>query len=133
MLIGDRAMKACLPSFEYAYDLGQEWTDRTGLPMVFAVWAVRAGVDLGAAESAFVRAKNQGLAKAGVIAAREAAILVLDAGYCRRYFTNIIHYDLGPVELAGLKCFYQLAAVAGLAPEGVELETYHRPNLVACR
>jgi len=133
LLIGDRAMKACLPSFEYAYDLGREWTDWTGLPMVFAVWAVRDGVDLGAAESAFVRAKNEGLAKAGVIAAREAAILGLDPGYCRRYFTNIIHYDLGPVEMAGLKRFYQLAVAAGLAPEGVELETYHRPNLVACR
>ncbi len=133
LLIGDRAMKACLPSFEFAYDLGQEWTDRTELPMVFAVWAVRAGVDLGSAESAFVRAKNQGLANAGVIAAREAKVLGLDPGYCRRYFTNIIHYDLGPVELAGLSRFYQLAANAGLAPEGVELETYHRPDLVACR
>ncbi len=133
LLIGDRAMKACLPSFEFAYDLGQEWTDRTKLPMVFAVWAVRAGVDLGAAESAFVRAKNQGLANAGIIAAREAKVLGLDPGYCRRYFTNIIHYDLGPVELAGLSRFYQLAANAGLAPEGVELATYHRPDLVACR
>lgn len=133
LLIGDRAMKACLPSYEYAYDLGQEWTDRTGLPMVFAVWAVRDGVDLGSAETAFVRAKNDGLAKAGLIAAREAKLLGLDAGYCRRYFTNIIHYDLGPVEMAGLNRFYQLAANAGLAPEGVELETYHRPNLVACR
>ena len=133
LLIGDRAMKACLPSFQYAYDLGQEWTDRTGLPMVFAVWAVRAGVDLGTAETAFVRAKNQGLAKAGIIAAREAKTLGLDPGYCRRYFTNIIHYDLGPVELAGLRRFYQLAVEASLAPEGVELETYHRPNFVASR
>ena len=133
LLIGDRAMKACLPSFEFAYDLGQEWTDRTALPMVFAVWAVRAGVDLGSAESAFVRAKNQGLANAGIIAAREAKVLGLDPGYCRRYFTNIIHYDLGPVELAGLSRFYQLAVNAGLAPEGVDLATYHRPDLVACR
>ena len=133
LLIGDRAMKACLPSFKFAYDLGQEWTDRTALPMVFAVWAVRAGVDLGAAEFAFVRAKNQGLANAGAIAVREAKILGLDPGYCRRYFTNIIHYDLGPVELAGMNRFYQLAVQAGLAPEGVDLATYHRPDFVACR
>src|SRR5262245_37270610 len=25
LLIGDRAMRACLPGFTYAYDLGQEW------------------------------------------------------------------------------------------------------------
>ena len=133
LLIGDRAMKACLPGHEFAYDLGQEWTDWTGLPMVFAVWAVRAGVDLGAAESAFVRAKNYGLSKAGVLAAREATALGLDPGYVRRYFTNIIRYDLGVAELAGLKRFHQLAAEAGLAPEGVDFATYHRPNLIACR
>ena len=133
LLIGDRAMKACLPSHKHAYDLGQEWTDWTGLPMVFAVWAVRGGIVLGSAEAAFVRAKNHGLANAGIIAAREAETLGLDPGYCRRYFTNIIHYDLGPAELAGLNRFYQLAVQAGLAPEGVDLATYHRPDLVACR
>ncbi len=133
LLIGDRAMKACLPIHEFAYDLGQEWHDWTGLPMVFALWAVRDGVHLGSAESAFVRAKNYGLSKAGVLAAREATVLGLDSGYVRRYFTNIIHYDLGPAELAGLNRFYHLAVEAGLAPEGVELATYHRPNLVACR
>ena len=133
LLIGDRAMKACLPSHEFAYDLGQEWHDWTGLPMVFAVWAVRDGVRLGSAETAFLRAKNYGLSKAGVLAAREASALGLDSGYVRRYFTNIIHYDLGPPELAGLSRFYQLAVEAGLAPEGVELATYHRPNFVACR
>ena len=133
LLIGDRAMKACLPGFAFAYDLGQEWTDWTGLPMVFAVWAVRGGVVLGTAEAAFAKAKANGLAKAGIIAAREAKSLGLDPGYCRRYFTNILRYDLGPSELAGLRRFYELAAEAGLAPEGVDLATYHRPDLVACR
>ena len=133
LLIGDRAMKACLPGFEFAYDLGQEWTEWTGLPMVFAVWAVREGVDLGSAEGAFAKAKASGLAQAGAIAAREAKLLGLDPGYCRRYFTNILRYDLGPSELAGLKRFYELAVQAGLAPEGVDLATYHRPDLVACR
>src|SRR5262249_48829934 len=43
LLIGDRAMKACLPGFRFAYDLGQEWQDWTSLPFVYAVWAVRPG------------------------------------------------------------------------------------------
>ena len=47
LLIGDRAMRACLPGFAHAYDLGQEWHDWTSLPFVYAVWAVREGVDLG--------------------------------------------------------------------------------------
>src|SRR5215471_17764952 len=31
LLIGDRAMKACLPGFRYAFDLGEEWLRWTGL------------------------------------------------------------------------------------------------------
>ena len=133
LLIGDRAMKACLPKFGYSYDLGQAWYERTGLPMVFAVWAVRPGVDLGGAEAAFEKAKRHGLAHAGSIAAREAAILGLDPGYCRRYFDTIIQYDLGPRELAGLKRFHELAMQLGLAPEGGHLEHYHRPHFVESR
>ena len=124
LLIGDRAMKACLPGFRYAYDLGQEWADHTGLPMVFAVWAVRPGVDLGPAAGAFRQAKEYGLSRAGEIAAREATALGIDPAYCRRYFTNIIHYDLGPRELAGLGRYYASAARLGLAPPGVSLVRY---------
>ena len=114
LLIGDRAMNACLPGFEFAYDLGEEWTTWTGLPMVFAVWAVRPGVELGDAEAAFHKAKAFGLSRAGAIAAREAPLLGVSPAYCRRYFQNIIRYDLGPRELAGLRRFGELAAGVGL-------------------
>jgi chorismate dehydratase len=118
LLIGDRAMRACLPGYRYAYDLGEEWTDWTGLPMVFAVWAVRAGVDLGEAEGAFRRAKEYGLAHAGAIAHREAPALGLDPGYCRRYLSNVIRFDLGPAELAGMRKYRDLAEELGLVPGG---------------
>lgn len=114
LLIGDRAMRACLPGYRFAYDLGEEWTAWTGLPMVFAVWAVRAGVELGDAEAAFHQAKGYGLAHAGEIAAREAPRLGLDAGFCRRYMSNVIRYDLGAAELAGMKRYRELATESGL-------------------
>jgi chorismate dehydratase len=43
LLIGDEALRAHWekPEGLYAYDLGSEWTGWTGLPMVYAVWAVR--------------------------------------------------------------------------------------------
>src|SRR6266849_5312995 len=47
LMIGDRAMHACLPGFRHAFDLGQEWHDWTGLPFVDAVGAVREGIDRG--------------------------------------------------------------------------------------
>lgn len=43
LLIGDEALRAYWepPADLHAYDLGSEWTQWTGLPMVYAVWAVR--------------------------------------------------------------------------------------------
>ena len=115
LLIGDRAMKACLPGYRYAYDLGEEWTNWTGLPMVYAVWAVRNGVELGDTQMAFHRAKAAGQAAAGRIASRYAEGLGLDPGYCRRYLSHIIKYDLGPDELAGMERYRELVVSSNLA------------------
>jgi chorismate dehydratase len=124
LLIGDRAMHACLPGFAHAFDLGQEWHDWTGLPFVYAAWAVRPGVDLGGVAEALAEAKRRGLANIGPIAAREAPKLGLDAGFCRRYLSNIIRFDLGMRELAGLERFYRLACELDLAPPGVKIRLH---------
>jgi aminodeoxyfutalosine synthase len=47
LVIGDEALiraKAGLANFRFSFDLGKEWNDWTGLPFVFAVWAVRKNV-----------------------------------------------------------------------------------------
>ncbi len=133
LLIGDRAMRACLPGFDYAFDLGQEWFDWTGLPFVYAVWAVRERVNLLGVDEALRESKNLGLARCGLIAERESPRLQLDAGYCRRYLSNILSYDLGPRERAGLQRFYELACEQGLAPQGVEVEDYIARDIVEGR
>jgi chorismate dehydratase len=133
LLIGDRAMRACLPGFAHAFDLGQEWHDWTGLPFVYAVWAVREGADLGPVEAALHEAKRRGLARVGQIAAAEAPRLGLDAGFCRRYLGTIIHFDLGPREQAGLHHYYMLACELGLARRGVNLEFYGHRDLAESR
>jgi chorismate dehydratase len=133
LLIGDRAMSACLPGFAHAFDLGQEWYDWTGLPFVYAVWAVREGADLGSLAEALVEAKSRGLARTGVIAQQEAGKLGLDAGFCRRYLANILQFDLGPRELAGLHHYYALACELGLAPRGVNLDFYRHTHLAESR
>jgi chorismate dehydratase len=124
LLIGDRAMRACLPGFAYAYDLGQEWSGWTGLPFVYAVWAVREGAELGVVAQALNEAKRRGCNRSGIIAHEEAPRLGLDAGFCRRYLATIIHFDLGPHEQAGLIHYYTLACELGLAPRGVGLSFY---------
>jgi chorismate dehydratase len=124
LLIGDRAMRACLPGFAYALDLGQEWFDWSGLPFVYAVWAVREGAHLGIVADALHEAKRRGCARTGIIAQEEAGHLGLDAGFCRRYLSHIIHFDLGPREQAGLRHYYTLACELGLAPRGLSLSYY---------
>ena len=133
LLIGDRAMRACLPGHRFAYDLGREWSDWTDLPFVYAVWAVRAGVELGDVVAAFHRAKEYGLAHAGEIALREAPLLGLDPGYCRRYLDTLIRYDLGPRELAGMTRYRDLAAELGLLARGPRHARDHRPRPVESR
>jgi chorismate dehydratase len=129
LLIGDRAMRACLPGFAHAYDLGRERYDWTGLPFVFAVWAVRPASDLGGVAEALAEAKRRGRERAGEIAHREAPRLGLDAGFCRRYLSNILHFDLGAREQAGLHHYYMLACELGLAPRGVGLAYYEQEPL----
>jgi chorismate dehydratase len=133
LLIGDRAMRACLPGFDFAFDLGQEWRQWTGLPFVFAVWAINRDSDASGIPEALTEARRRGIANAGRIAHAEAARLGLDAGFCRRYLCNILDYDLGPRELAGLNRFYDLACDLGLAPRGVNLEFYNSGHLVQSR
>jgi chorismate dehydratase len=134
LLIGDRAMRAALPGYPYSYDLGQEWTDWTGLPFVYAVWAVRPGVDLGTVASALQESKRQGIARVAEIAWHEANALGLDPAFCRRYLTNIIRFDLGAAEKAGLDRFHQLAIELGHATPGVTFGYYHQsPTLSAAR
>ena len=131
LLIGDRAMRAALPGFAFSYDLGQEWFDWTGLPFVFAAWAVRPGADLGEVAEALTEAKRRGLARVAQIAYQEAVRLELDAAFCRRYLTNIIRFDLGQAEIAGLRRFHELAAEIGLAPKHVGLDFYRTAELAA--
>ncbi|MEI8320249.1 MAG: MqnA/MqnD/SBP family protein, partial [Planctomycetia bacterium] len=41
LLIGDEALRSAIEDPTPHHDLGELWFERTGLPMVFAVWAAR--------------------------------------------------------------------------------------------
>lgn len=119
LLIGDRAMRVPYGAFPYTLDLGYEWSRWTGLPFVFAFWAVAEGVEVPPrVQQAFVQAKALGRPEIPEIARREAERLGLDEIRCRYYLEHVIRHDFGPEELEGLTRFAQLAAARGLAPEG---------------
>jgi chorismate dehydratase len=121
LVIGDRAMKVPREPFADVVDLGEAWHTLTGLPFVFALWVVRAGVDIGDLPEALDQSRTTGLAAAASLARIHGLRLGLDFATCYDYLTRILSYDLGGPELAGLRKFAEMAARLGLAPEGVSL------------
>ncbi len=114
LLIGDRAMKACLSGFPFAYDLGGEWHDYANLPFVYAIWAVHERVFGENLTKYFAKSKKVGISHVADIALQESKTLGLDAGFCRRYLSHIIQYNLGSREIAGLELYRHLAYENGL-------------------
>jgi len=78
LLIGDEALRAYWepPEGLFAYDLGAEWTAWTGLPMVYAVWAVRR--DFAKTEPGAVLAVSDALSAS--------------LAYCRAHLDDISEY-----------------------------------------
>jgi chorismate dehydratase len=134
LAIGDRAMQLPDGAFPFEMDLGAEWTTWTGLPFVWAVWAVAPGVAVPAAtRRAFHDAKQRGRREIPALAAREALRLGLDPARCRHYLEHAIRHDLGDDELAGLRRFGEMAAAAGLAPQEVDLVFHGQRDPVESR
>lgn len=120
LLIGDRAMRIRDGEYPYTLDLGYEWSRWTGLPFVFAFWAVAEGVEVPAdVQAAFLQAKELGRPDIPQIARDEAQKLDLDPVRCEYYLQHVIRHDFGPAEREGLNRFYRLAVEQGLATEGV--------------
>ena len=121
LLIGDRAMHPPRERFVATWDLGAEWTQWTGLPFVFAMWAARRDCELGDIEDALCRSRDRGVDRLADIAVREAPKLGISAELAYDYLAHNLHFTLGPAERAGLRLFQELAVKLGLAPEGVNL------------
>jgi chorismate dehydratase len=87
-------------------DLGTEWRDFTGLPLVYAVWAYRKGHPRAREMAAVLRAaKRRGLARLPELAREEAERRGIGRAFCRKYLTERITFDLGPAERAGLRLY----------------------------
>jgi len=112
LLIGDPAIAfhRNLQSGSLCHDLGALWREHTGLPFVFAVWALRAGLENGADVSAALReCKTRGLAAREEIAGLEA-----DPAFALDYLTRRIRYDIGREEREAITLFARLAEKHGL-------------------
>jgi chorismate dehydratase len=122
LLIGDAALKSAFEDPTPHYDLGRLWLERTGLPMVFAVWAATEPLhpDLVELEDALVASVRQARAEPAMLAYESAERYGYPPGFLARYFEKL-RYRFGPRERAGLYTFLELAHEAGELAEVPEL------------
>ncbi len=121
LLIGDRAMLPPREQFVLTWDLGEEWTQWTGLPFVFAMWAARRDCEIADVEDALCLSRDRGVERLADIAVREAPKLGITVELAHDYLAQNLHFTLGSAERAGLRLFQELAVKLGLAPEGIDL------------
>jgi len=122
LLIGDAALKSAFEDPTPHYDLGRLWLERTGLPMVFAVWACPEPVcaGLGELEDALVSSVRLARAEPEQLAHEASDRYGYPAGFLARYFEKL-RYRFGPRERAGLMTFLELARDVGELDEVPEL------------
>jgi chorismate dehydratase len=122
LLIGDAALKSAFEDPTPHFDLGRLWQERTGLPMVFAVWACPEPIADGLAEleDALVSSVRLARAEPENLAFEAAETYGYPAGFLARYFEKL-RYRFGPRERAGLMTFLELAHEAGELDEVPEL------------
>jgi len=114
LLIGDAALKSAFEDPTPHYDLGRLWLQRTGLPMVFAVWAAPEPVADGLLElqDALVDSVRAARAEPERLAYEASELYGYPAGFLARYFEKL-RYSFGPRERAGLLTFLELAREVG--------------------
>jgi chorismate dehydratase len=114
LLIGDAALKSAFEDPTPHHDLGLLWLERTGLPMVFAVWAAPEPTHaaLPDVEEALVASVRAARAEPEQLAYEASARYGYPPGFLARYFEKL-RYRFGPRERAGLYTFLELAREAG--------------------
>jgi chorismate dehydratase len=121
VVIGDVALRATYDGARQGlavHDLGQAWKSWTGLPMVFAVWAVRRSFaeqhpgTVKDVHAAFIRSRDDALAHVADVAKQAARWEIFDAPTLAHYFQTL-DFSLGERQLHGLREFAQRAMQAG--------------------
>jgi chorismate dehydratase len=122
LVIGDPAMRLAASAEQLGlqiYDLAEEWRALTGLPFVFAVWAVRssAAYEPRSLVRDFLIAKEEGLTKLEELAASYAETLQLPRADLLSYLRESVNYELDEENIAALRRYFELAFEYGSIPE----------------
>lgn len=114
LLIGDAAIDFLrAPHSHEIFDLGAAWLELTKLPFVYAVWALRRGVENAALRKQLREARDFGLdTLESIIRSRTE----YDYEFRKDYLGWHIHYHLGTDEKRGLAKFMELLRKHNIGP-----------------
>ena len=120
LIIGDPALRfqECMDPAWRILDLGSSWTGWTGLPFVYAVWALADDAPTDTADL-LRQAARDGLAARPLIAAGEP-----DPAAALDYLTRSIQFPIGPDERAGVEEFRRRLAHHRLLPPEAGVPVY---------
>jgi predicted solute-binding protein len=114
LLIGDPAIEfQRAPHAHGIFDLGYAWSEMTNLPFVYAVWALRRGIENAGLRRELRQAKRFGMETLDhIIETREE----FDADFRRDYFEWHIQFHLGEDEKRAIAKFCELLRKHNLGP-----------------
>jgi chorismate dehydratase len=123
LLIGDRAIDfqrahppspgSGAPGAHEIFDLGAAWTEMTNLPFVYAIWALRRGIENKELRRELKEAKQFGMETLDYIIESSEEY---DADFRRDYLGWQIHYHLATDEKRGIGKFCELLTKHNLGP-----------------
>ena len=130
LLIGDRALKFMedneRPEAEHQkgllrlgpeplqiFDLAERWRFLTGLPFVFAFWAVRDGFKDTSIVDVLKSSRDFGVANIPAIAEQYSVQLGIKKDYVQEYLERNVYYYMDRQCVDALELFYEKAAAVG--------------------
>ncbi|MDX2433861.1 MAG: menaquinone biosynthesis protein, partial [Desulfobacterales bacterium] len=133
LAIGDEALVLAQgKTYSYMIDLSKIWYEKTSLPFVFAIWAIRQEFCHNNPEVAMeihnelLRCRNEGKRDLKNISKRVAPRVSMDTEACYEYLRGIEH-DLSPLKKKGLIRFIEYLIERGEgAAEALPLKFFHQ-------
>jgi chorismate dehydratase len=123
LLIGDKVIPH-LNRWPHELDLGRAWDEATGLPFVYAFWALPNRGDLMPLAEILQLAVRTGLDNIDAIVSDCAGHYGFTRELAKQYLTQNLSFRFGQKEMNGLSRFYQCAAELGLIPEWKKLTLF---------
>ena len=122
LLIGDKVVSDSPPAIRYPHqlDLGEAWKDLTGLPFAYAVWACRAAARdrpvVADAALVLARQRRRTAARLDWIVERRSADLRWPADLARKYFGELLRFEVTPDVRTAAQRFIDAASDEGIVP-----------------